>query len=78
MKKALLILVLRVTCYVLRVAVVFVAFQLQPTVKAVETVIALVETPSLINKDRLTIKSRDNIPIGYIIYILEPCHFITN
>ncbi|MFC0604024.1 DUF4846 domain-containing protein [Winogradskyella pulchriflava] len=41
------------------------AFQLRPIKKAVETVTAIIETPSLINKDSLTIKSRVNVPSGY-------------
>lgn len=49
----------------LLVAIVFLAFQLKPVKKAVSTVVAIIETPSLINKDSLTIESRVNIPEGY-------------
>ena len=58
MKKGLLFLLLFFTIIVL-------AFQLIPLKKAAETVSTIIETPSLINKDSLTIKSRVNIPEGY-------------
>lgn len=47
------------------VGLIFVAFQFKPVEKAYYTVKAVIETPSLINKDSLTIKSRVNIPEGY-------------
>ena len=46
-------------------AVIVLAFQLKPVKKAVETVTAIIETPSLINKDSLTIKSRVKLPSDY-------------
>ncbi|WP_412560052.1 DUF4846 domain-containing protein [Winogradskyella sp. MIT101101] len=58
MKKVLLLLSLLIAALVL-------AFQLKPIENVVDTVAAIVETPSLINKDSLTIKSRVNIPEGY-------------
>ncbi len=58
MKKGLLFLLLFFTIIIL-------AFQLKPVKKAVEAVSAIIETPILINKDSLTIKSRVNIPEGY-------------
>ncbi|MEO1032408.1 MAG: DUF4846 domain-containing protein [Bacteroidota bacterium] len=57
MKKFLLVLVI--------IVVFILAFQLQPVEKVVDKVVAIVETPSLINKDSLTIKSRVNVPEGY-------------
>lgn len=47
------------------IGLVFVAFQFKPVEKAYDIVKAVIETPSLINKDSLTIKSRVNIPEGY-------------
>ncbi|MCT4631024.1 DUF4846 domain-containing protein, partial [Winogradskyella sp.] len=47
------------------IGLVFFAFQFKPIEKAIETATAIIETPSLINKDSLTIKSRVNIPKGY-------------
>ncbi|WP_179005098.1 DUF4846 domain-containing protein [Winogradskyella forsetii] len=41
------------------------AYQFQPVKKAVQTVAAVVETPSLVNKDSLTISTRVNVPYGY-------------
>ena len=58
MKKVLFILLLLVV-------IVFLAFQIQPVKKVVETVNSIVETPSLINKESLTINTRVNIPSGY-------------
>ena len=40
------------------IGLVFVAFQFKPVEKAYNTVKAVIETPGLINKDSLTIKSR--------------------
>lgn len=51
--------------FMVLVGLVVIAFQLQPVKKAVETVTAVIETPSLVNKDSLTIASRVNIPEGY-------------
>lgn len=47
------------------IGLVFVAFQFKPVEKAYNTVKAVIETPGLINKDSLTIKSRVKAPIGY-------------
>lgn len=47
------------------IGLLFVAFKFKPIEKAYDTVKAVIETPSLINKDSLTIKSRVNIPEGY-------------
>jgi len=47
------------------IVLVFVAFKFKPVERAYDTVKAVIETPSLINKDSLTIKSRVNIPLGY-------------
>lgn len=58
MKKGLLILLLLV-------AVIVFAFQLKPVKKLADTVTAIIETPSLINKDSLTIKSRVKVPNEY-------------
>lgn len=58
MKKVLLLLSLLIAALVL-------AFQLKPIENVVDTVAAIVETPSLVNKDSLTIKSRVNVPEGY-------------
>ncbi len=58
MKKVLLILLI---C----LAAIALAFQFKPVENAIDTVKAIVETPTLINKDSLTIKSRVNIPEGY-------------
>lgn len=49
---------------VLRVAVVL-WVQFKPIKQKVKTFVAAIETPSLINKDSITIKSRVNIPNGY-------------
>ncbi|WP_111682074.1 DUF4846 domain-containing protein [Winogradskyella tangerina] len=57
MKRLLLIVVI--------VAIVLLAFQLKPVEKTVNKVIAYVETPSLINKDSLTIRTRVKVPEGY-------------
>ena len=57
MRKLLLVLVI--------IAVFILAFQFKPVEKAVDRVVAYVETPSLINKDSLTIKTRVNIPEGF-------------
>ncbi|WP_340154839.1 DUF4846 domain-containing protein [uncultured Winogradskyella sp.] len=58
MKKGLLLLLLLFTIVVL-------AYQLKPVKKAIETVSAVIEIPSLIDKDSLTIRSRVNLPIGF-------------
>lgn len=58
MKKVILI-------FLMLFALVILAFQLKPVRKAVDTVTAIIETPRLINKDSLSIKSRVNIPVGY-------------
>ncbi|WP_369997434.1 DUF4846 domain-containing protein [Winogradskyella sp.] len=58
MKKVFLLLLLLITVLVL-------AFKIKPTENVVDTVAAIVETPSLINKDSLTINSRVNTPNGY-------------
>lgn len=58
MKKGLLIIIILT-------ATVLIAFQLKPVKKVVNTVTAIIETPSLIDEDSLTIKSRVNIPEGY-------------
>lgn len=58
MKKPLVIILILASLAVL-------AFQLKPIEKAVETVKASIETPSLVNKDSITIASRVNIPKGY-------------
>ena len=58
MKKVFLLLLLLITVLVL-------AFKIKPTENVVDTVAAILETPSLINKDSLTIKSRVNVPVGY-------------
>jgi hypothetical protein len=58
MKKLLLIICILASLVVL-------AFQFKPVKKVVNTVKASIETPSLINKDSLTIASRVNIPEGY-------------
>jgi len=66
MKKGLLILILLTAFIVL-------AFQIQPINKVVDTVSNYIETPSLVNKDSLTIKSRVNVPVGYkrVVYKKE-------
>lgn len=46
-------------------AVIILAFQLKPVENVVNKVVAYAETPSLINKDSLTIQSRVNLPSGY-------------
>ncbi|WP_299368098.1 DUF4846 domain-containing protein [Winogradskyella sp.] len=60
----------RIVLVLIIIAAVILAFRLKPVEKAVDKVVAYVETPSLINKDSLTIRSRVNIPEGYrrIIY----------
>ena len=45
--------------------IMLLSFQLKPIKKVVETAAAIIETPSLINKDSLTINTRVNIPAGY-------------
>jgi len=57
MRKVILILLL--------VVAIVLAFQFKPIEKAVDKVAAIIETPSLINKDSLTIKSRVSVPKGY-------------
>jgi hypothetical protein len=57
MKKGLLLLLL--------FTIVMLAYQLKPVKKAVDTVTAIIETPSLINKDSTSIKSRVDCPEGY-------------
>ncbi|WP_299521215.1 DUF4846 domain-containing protein [Winogradskyella sp.] len=57
MKKMVLVLVI--------IAIAVLAFQLRPVEGAVDKVVAIVETPSLINKDSLTIESRVSEPKGY-------------
>ena len=54
----------------LLVSVIVLAFQLKPIKKITKTVEAIIDTPSLINKDSLTIASRVNMPEGYkrVIY----------
>ncbi|APY07847.1 hypothetical protein BWZ20_05840 [Winogradskyella sp. J14-2] len=47
------------------ISLVFIAFQFKPVENAYDTVKAIVETPSLVNKDSLTIKTRVNISEGY-------------
>ncbi len=47
------------------IGLVFVAFQFKPVEKAYDIVKAVIEMPSLINEDSLTIKSRVKIPEGY-------------
>ena len=66
MKKFFLLTLLLVTLAVL-------AFQFKPVKKITKTVEAIINTPSLINKDSLTIVSRVNIPDGYkrVIYPKE-------
>ncbi|MEW4924310.1 DUF4846 domain-containing protein [Algibacter sp. 2305UL17-15] len=54
--------ILRIVVLVLLI-VLFIKFK--PAEKVVKTIAAVTETPSLINKDSLTIKSRVNIPVGY-------------
>nr|WP_321245747.1 DUF4846 domain-containing protein [uncultured Psychroserpens sp.] len=58
MKKILLIICILASLVVL-------AFQFKPVKKAVAIAKASIETPSLINKDSLTIKTRVNFPDGY-------------
>ncbi|WP_179333389.1 DUF4846 domain-containing protein [Winogradskyella costae] len=58
MKKVLLAILILTSLAVL-------AFQFKPVKKVVSIVISSIETPSLINKDSLTIASRVNIPEGY-------------
>ena len=58
MKKAILIVLLLSVVSIL-------GFQLKSVKKVVSTVSASVNTPNLINKDSLTIKSRVNVPDGY-------------
>lgn len=45
--------------------ILLLAFQLKLIKKVVETATVVIETPSLINKDRLTIQTRVNVPEGY-------------
>ena len=58
MKKALLVLLLIISVVVL-------AYQFKPVKQVVSVVESTIRTPSLINKDSLTIKSRVNVPEGY-------------
>ncbi|GAA4240648.1 DUF4846 domain-containing protein [Winogradskyella damuponensis] len=58
MKKVILILFVLASLAVL-------AFQFQPVKKAVTIVTSSIETPSLVNRDSLTIASRVNLPEGY-------------
>ncbi|SDS12371.1 DUF4846 domain-containing protein [Winogradskyella sediminis] len=58
MKKIILVLLILTSLAVL-------AFQFRPVKKVVSIVKSSIETPSLINKDSLTIASRVNIPEGY-------------
>lgn len=58
MKKGLLIILALI-------AVLLLAFQLKPIKQVIETSIAVIETPSLINKDSLTIITRVNVPNSY-------------
>ncbi|WP_282041092.1 DUF4846 domain-containing protein [Winogradskyella flava] len=58
MKKVLLILITIL-------AIGLIAFQLKPVKKAVNTVAAIIETPSLIHKDSLTISTRVDVPNDY-------------
>lgn len=58
MKKGLLILITIV-------AVGLIAFQFKPIKKSINTVTAVVTTPSHINKDSVTIQTRVNVPDGY-------------
>ena len=58
MKKGLLI-------FLSLIIIVLVAFQLKPIKEVVETANAIIETPSLINKDSLTISSRVDVPLGF-------------
>ncbi|NRD23183.1 DUF4846 domain-containing protein [Winogradskyella litoriviva] len=58
MKKILLILLLFITMVIL-------AYQLKPVKKVGDKFVSIMETPELINKDSLTIKSRVNVPVGY-------------
>jgi hypothetical protein len=46
-------------------ALVLIAFQFKPVKTVAHTVQGLIETPSLINKDSLTIKTRVKVPEGY-------------
>lgn len=46
-------------------AVVLIAFQFKPVKTVAHTVQGLIETPSLINRDSLTIKTRVNVPLGF-------------
>tara|TARA_R110002049_G_scaffold112834_2_gene262533 strand:+ start:231 stop:1070 length:840 start_codon:yes stop_codon:yes gene_type:complete len=46
-------------------AIIVLVFQLKPAKKVVDTVAAIIETPSLVNKDSRTIKLRVNAPVGY-------------
>lgn len=59
MKKVILVLFIGASLVVL-------ALQFKPVKKAVRIVKSSIETPSLINKDSLTIASRVNVPDGYI------------
>lgn len=55
--------ILRITIVLVLLVVVFLEFK--PTKKTMKTFAAVIEKPSLINKDSITIKSRVNIPNGY-------------
>ncbi|MUU77930.1 DUF4846 domain-containing protein [Winogradskyella endarachnes] len=58
MKKILLILLSLFT-------IVLLAYQFKPVKRVAETVVSIIETPELLNKDSLTIKTRVNVPVGY-------------
>lgn len=58
MKKGLLILLLCIGTIVL-------ALQLKPIKKAADKAVSIIETPTLINKDGVTIKSRVDVPKNY-------------
>ena len=55
--------ILRISLIVILLAALF--FQFRPTKQAIKTIASLIDTPSLINKDSITIKSRVIIPQGY-------------
>ena len=55
--------ILRIVVVLVLLVVIFLQFK--PDEKAIKTIAAVIETPSLINKDSLTIKSRTNTPNGY-------------
>lgn len=55
---------------ILLTSIVFFVFQFPPVKKTVDTVAAIIEIPSLINRDSLSIKTRVKLPKGYkrIVY----------